>query len=91
MIGHGLLSGVRSSDFDTLNKNMRIKLDVEFKRLQMLQDLGLWHDLPTKPAFKGRTTGVMGERNLRPLKDKSRKFQPLPDDYVAEMGRRVLW
>lgn len=91
MIGHGLLSGVRSSDFDTLNKNMRIKLDVEFKRLQMLQDLGLWHDLPTKLAFKGRTTCVMGERNLRPLKDKSRKFQPLPDDYVAEMGRRVLW
>lgn len=90
-IGHGLLSGVRSSDLDTLTKNSRIKLDIEFKRLQMLQDLGLWHDAPTKPAFKGRTTGVKGAGNLRPVKDKSRKFQPLPDDYVAEMGPRVLW
>lgn len=91
MTDYGLLSVMTPSDLDALSKSPRTKLNIEFKRLHMLEDMGLWNDAPAKPSFKGHTTGVKGAGNPRPVQDKTQQFQPLPDDYVAEMGYRVLW
>ncbi len=89
---HELISALQPSDLDTFTKNLRGKLSNEFKRMYMLQDMGLWQDVPQRSIFiKGRTTGIKGPSKARPMEKMIRQFQPLPDDYVAEMGRRVLW
>lgn len=66
-------------------------MHINLQRLRQLQGIGLWWDAPATREFKGRTTKIKGTRDPRPQQDKSIPFQPLPDDFMAEMGPRVLW
>jgi integrase len=60
-------------------------------RLTQLQALGLWSDAPAARNFKGKTTSVRGTPAPRPPERKSIPHPPIPDDYMAAMGPKVLW
>lgn len=63
----------------------------ELKRLTQLCGLGLWSDTPAPKEFKAKTTAVRGTPTQRPAERKRIPHPPIPDDYMAAMGPRVLW
>ncbi len=63
----------------------------ELKRLTQLQALDLWTDAPSMREFKGKITPVRGVVTPRQPERKSNPHPPLPDEYMAVMGPRVLW
>lgn len=66
------------------------KLRIEFERLSILAARGWWSDLPPQPDFT-RTTNPRGARPVRAPEDIRAEYQPIPDDYLAEIGPRLLW
>lgn len=67
------------------------ELRAELQRLTQLHGLGFWSDAPAAREFKGKTTTVSGTPAPRHPENKRTPFQPIPDDYMAVMGPRVLW
>lgn len=67
------------------------KLRNELKRLTQLHSLGFWSDAPSERDPKGKTTAVRGAAIVRTGERKRTPFQAIPDDYLADMGPRVLW
>jgi hypothetical protein len=67
-------------------KHSRIELD----RMCALSDMALWSDAPAKPDIK-QITSPKGDATMRPPEASGTPFLPIPDDYLAEMGPRVLW
>lgn len=67
------------------------KFYAELKRLMQLNGLGLWSDTPAPRDFKAKTTVVRGTPILRPPERQRIPYPPIPDDYMAAMGPRVLW
>lgn len=63
---------------------------VELKRLSMAADQGLWSDSPSKASVE-HTTSPKGDAVIPAAQSKHTPFPPIPDDYLAEMGPRVLW
>jgi integrase len=63
----------------------------ELKRLTQLHGLGLWPDSPAPREFKANTTAVRGTPTQRPAERKRTPYSPIPDEYMAAMGPRVLW
>lgn len=68
-------------------ENMRDQL----KRLTQLRSLGLWSDAPEAREFKGKSTAVRGMPNPSQPERKRTPSPPIPDDFLAAMGPRVLW
>lgn len=68
------------------NKQVRIELD----RMSRLAEMRLWHDIPPKHDIT-RTTNPKGEREKPKPEEQPLEHQPIPDDYLEEMGPRVLW
>lgn len=62
----------------------------QLRRLDTLVARGLWHDPPPLPEVQ-RTTNPAQKAAARPPKAKSQPYPPLPDDWLAEIGPRVLW
>lgn len=85
---HQFINMLQPEDLNRLSEDQKKAVEREFVRLQKFRDLKLWQDAPVKLDFKGRTTNVKGEERQRPRQNKNLQFQPLPDDYVAEMGGR---
>ena len=75
---------------DVYRLSSRDEISNEFKRMNMLADRGLWGDFPTK-ADVTKTTDPKGNSLMPPAQRNSTPFPPIPDDYLAEMGPRVLW
>jgi integrase len=65
-------------------------LGVVVRRMAMFGELGLWSDAPVIACI-GNTTNPKGSAVSRPKEEKSNPYLPIPDDYMAEMGERVLW
>lgn len=63
----------------------------ELRRLSILHDRDLWADAPRSTTFDGRTTRPRGNSEQRAPEQSSSPYQPIPDDYLAAMGPRVLW
>jgi len=63
----------------------------ELMRLTQLQALSFWSDAPGAREFKGNTTAVRGAPSPRPPERKRIPHPPIPDDYMAVMGPRMLW
>ena len=61
------------------------------KRLSQLHGMQLWSDAPPLFPFMGKTTPVKGDVKAPAPKRNKVPFLPIPDDYLAEMGPRVLW
>lgn len=66
-------------------------LRAELMRLTQLHSFGFWSDAPATREFKGKTTAVRGTRTPATPERKSIPHPPIPDDYMAAMGPRVLW
>ena len=76
------------------SQNIQVDLRSELDRIIALCDRGLWTDSPPLAARKWSqhyTPDVRGEDARPKAESKRSKRQPLPDDYVAEGGWRVLW
>lgn len=86
--GDGLLRHLSPDDLRAFNRNAG--RDIELKRLWKLADLGLWNDAPPRPKAK-RITNPKGKREEPKPETKSSPYLPIPDDYLAVMGPRVLW
>lgn len=86
---HGFAVALTAEDLQELRAS-RYTRD-ELRRLTTFQDRELWTDAPQAPKFTGKTTSPRGVVVQRPPEPKSIPFEPFPDDFMAEMGPRVLW
>lgn len=85
----GFTSALTAEDLRTLWAKAESRLAL--MRLTQLQALGFWSDAPASRDFKGKTTPVRGTLTPRPPERKPIPHPPIPDDYMAAMGPRVLW
>lgn len=85
----GFASNLAADDLRTCSDNE--DLHAELMRLTQLHALGFWSDVPAERKFKEKTTPVRGESIPRPTERKRTPHPPIPDDYLAAMGPRVLW
>lgn len=84
----GLLRHVTPDDLQAFDRSKTSS--VELRRLRKLAGLGLWNDpLPTQETK--HLTNPKGKREQPTPETKSVPYQPIPNDYLAEMGPRVLW
>lgn len=67
-------------------KPTRLELD----RLDALVARGVWSDAPPLPDIR-QTTDPSREPTVRLPQNKPEPYLPLPDDWLAEIGPRVLW
>jgi len=84
----GLFACMTDEDVESLRrvKGCRVELD----RLETLTSQGLWADIPPLPDIAS-TTDPRG-KSQRPTEHVlGGEYQPIPDDYLAEIGPRVLW
>lgn len=84
----GLFSCLTSDDVAELakTKGLRIELD----RLTTLASVRLWSDVPTPPDFT-LTTDPRGAKPSDVPESLGGEYQPIPDEYLIEIGPRVLW
>lgn len=84
----GVFSCLTEEDILVFNASKRRR--IELIRLNTLVSRGLWADVPSLPSIN-RTTNPSGARPLRSLQEKSVPYPPIPDDYMAAIGPRILW
>lgn len=88
--GPGFASALTPDDVAEFHAHEAMR--AELQRIKNFYDRALWPDAPpAKAAFKGKPTAVRGDAQAHPPEKKSIPFPPLPDDYMAQMGPRVLW
>ncbi len=76
------------------SEDIKRDLRQELARVSMLCDRGIWSDRPSidaPPDDRNHTPVVKGTDARPKTEPKAGKHQPLPDDYVADCGWRVLW
>lgn len=66
-------------------------LERELRRLTIFRDRNLWEDAPVSVKFEGKTTRPRGTAEQRMSEQTVTPYQPIPDDYLAVMGPRILW
>lgn len=82
-----LLSQLTLDDLPNTRRNSLIK---ECQRMEMLGVLGLWNDIPIlEERLLTKVMAGPALTNNAPIAPEP--HQPLPDEYVAEMGARGLW
>jgi hypothetical protein len=59
-------------------------------KIDLLVGRNLWTDAPHLPKVEGTTDPTQAKAE-RPPKPKPEPFSPLPDDWLARIGPRVLW
>lgn len=62
----------------------------ELERLEKLVALGLWSDAPSWPDIT-KTTDPSGVAEARPPQPVPIPHPPIPDEYMAVIGPRILW
>lgn len=87
----GLFCRIAASDLERFSAGERFNLESELKRMQMLSDRGMWDDVASLDSDAPGITSVAGDAEEVPPEPKVDPHLPLPDDYVAEMGRKSLW
>ena len=84
----GIVHFLTPNDVRHWNTNLRFRHEI--KRMRMLTDRGLWNDAPPKADIT-KTTSPKGDAVSPPTQRIPVPFPPIPDDYLAEMGPRILW
>lgn len=82
---------IAAGDLDRFPPGERLRLEVELKRMQVLAERGCWVDVPLLGGDASDVTSVAGPVEKPQPQQKPDPHLPLPDDYVAEMGRYSLW
>lgn len=85
-----LLSPLEHEDLTGLSEAARKSAIGECKRMHMLQEMGLWGDVPSLQG-PSKAKAMTGQRQFNEAAGEVDSHQPLPDEYVALMGRRSLW
>ena len=85
------LSRLKRNDFSGLSRNAQIEVFNEVLRMEMLSDMGLWKDVPIFHESLQKITDPSGPVVQPKHYHVVDVHLPLPDDYVAEMGRKTLW
>ncbi|WP_197386310.1 hypothetical protein [Ralstonia pseudosolanacearum] len=84
------LACIESVDLESLTKNTRNNVLAECRRLRMLAEMDLWSDVP-KVNTASTVEAITGPERFNEEPDEQDVHLPLPDEYVAEMGRKSLW
>lgn len=82
---------IAAEDLDRYSPGERQRLEVELKRMHVLAERECWVDVPLLGADASDVTSVAGPVEKPQPQHKVDPHLPLPDDYVAEMGRYSLW
>lgn len=85
-----LLNSITAIDLHTISNSPRKEILVECNRIQKFVDMGLWTDAP---SFTVTSTAKAMAGPVRSNEEPNERDShlPLPDEYVAEMGRKSLW
>jgi integrase len=84
-------SHITSADLVWFPAKQRLELEAELKRLHVLKVRGCWSDVPADMDDPSSVTAVSGSADKPQQQQKVDPHLPLPDEYVAEMGRHSLW
>lgn len=84
----GLFACLTEDDVSELGQVKRSRIELE--RIETLAARGWWSDLPPQPDVAG-TTNPRGPKQARVPEKIPGEYQPIPDDYVAKIGPRILW
>lgn len=84
----GLFACLDEDAVRELGQDKRTRIELE--RLATLAARGWWSDLPPQPDVTC-TTNPRGPKQARLLEDIPGEYQPIPDDWLAEIGPRILW
>lgn len=77
-------------DFEGLSNSVRKATVNEFQRMRHMRDMGLWGDVPSQ-KLPSTVKAMTGGRKFNEPDPDPGSHLPLPDEYVALMGRRSLW
>ncbi len=87
----GLLQCLTEADLLTFNSNKSARFTrSELSRLNTLVARGVWSDAPLLPDVR-RMTAPSQNNVARPSQKMPVSFLPFPEDWLAEIGPRVLW
>lgn len=86
-----LFRDIQKDELGKLTDDQCRAANLELTRMAVFQEQDLWHDVPAHQSCADQTTSIKGERAQPKEEQKTKQYQPLPDDYVGEMGKRVLW
>lgn len=78
------------TDYDVRELRVYKKTRIELERLDKLVAMGLWSDSPPLPDIT-KTTDPSGAADARPPQPVPVPHPPIPDEYMAAIGPRVLW
>lgn len=84
----GLFVCLTESDVEEFNAYKQTR--IELSRLDSIASREVWTDVPPRASVTN-TTNPSGKLAKRTTEDSSIPFAPLPDEYVATIGPRVLW
>lgn len=84
------LRSLHMEDLARLPNSKKRFVLAECKRMSQLKDRGLWKDAPSLVS-KSIATAMAGAPRYTEEPRKIDSHQPLPDEYVSEMGRCSLW
>ncbi|WP_283745918.1 hypothetical protein [Sideroxydans sp. CL21] len=84
----GLMCCLTDDDVREFKEYKQTRLELE--RLDRLVLLGLWSDAPPLPDIT-KTTDPSGIAEARPSQSVQIPHPPIPDEYMAAIGPRVLW
>lgn len=84
----GLLACLTEDDVRELSQSKKLRIELE--RLSTLAARGWWIDLPPQPDVT-RTTNPRGPKQALAPEEIAGEYQPIPNEYLAEIGPRVLW
>jgi len=89
----GCFKFLKSSSLDNISFSPYIIKNIrnEIRRMQVLEQKGLWCDAPPWRVNIEKLTEVSGEYNKIRPEVKIDPHLPLPDDFVSQMGQRSLW
>lgn len=84
----GLFACLTQEDVHGLTKDTRLRS--ELGRLGTLAARGCWADVPPPPDIT-LTTDPHGPKQAWAPEKIPDEFKPIPDEYLAEIGPRILW
>ncbi len=84
----GLLACLTEEDVRELGQTKKLRIELE--RLVTLTARDWWSDLPPRPDIT-HTTNPRGAKPTQTPEEIAGEYQPIPDEYLAEIGPRVLW
>lgn len=90
-LGQGFFRHIARDDVTRGSEGERRRLGCQIARLSVLEERGCWSDVPRQFEPLAEVTSVAGEAGKPQTPAHVDPHLPLPDDYVAEMGRNSLW